>query len=86
MKKDKIPSVSHETIYQYIYKNKHHGGKLFLKLRYKNKKYHKRGNDYNSRGTIKNRLMIDKRPKIVEQKKLVTLKLIQLLAKIILVL
>lgn len=69
MKKDKIDSVSHETIYQYIYKNKSHGGKLYLKLRHKNKKYHKRGNDYNTRGVIKNRVSIEKRPKIVEHKK-----------------
>ena len=69
MKKDKIPSVSHETIYKYIYINKHHGGKLYLKLRHKNKKYHKRGNEYNSRGVIKNRVMIDKRSKVVEHKK-----------------
>lgn len=69
MKKDKMSSVSHETIYQYIYANKHHGGKLYLKLRHKNKKYHKRGSEYNSRGIIKNRVMIDKRPKVVELKK-----------------
>lgn len=69
MKKDKLPCVSHETIYQYIYKNKYHGGKLYLKLRHKNKKYHKRGNDYNSRGVIKNRVSINQRPKIVEHKK-----------------
>lgn len=69
MKKDKLPCVSHETIYQYIYKNKYHGGKLYLKLRHKNKKYHNRGNDYNSRGVIKNRVSINQRPKIVEHKK-----------------
>lgn len=69
MKKDKLSNVSHETIYQYIYKNKHHGGKLYLKLRHKNKKYHKRGSEYNFRGVIKNRVSIDKRPKVVEHKK-----------------
>ena len=69
MKLQKLSYVSHETIYQYIYKNKCHGGKLYLMLRHKNKKYHKRGNDYNSRGIIKNRVSIEKRPKVVEYKK-----------------
>lgn len=69
MKLQKLSYVSHETIYQYIYKNKCHGGKLYLMLRHKNKKYHKRGNDYNSREIIKNRVSIEKRPKIVEYKK-----------------
>lgn len=46
-----------------------HGGKLYLMLRHKNKKYHKRGNDYNFRGIIKNRVSIEKRPKVVEYKK-----------------
>ena len=43
MKKEKLAWVSHETIYQYIYHNKSCGGKLYLKLRHKNKKYRKRG-------------------------------------------
>ena len=68
MKKEKLAWVSHETIYQYIYHNKSCGGKLYLKLRHRNKKYHKRGVEYATRGTIKNRVSIDKRPKIVEKK------------------
>ena len=62
-------AVSYETIYRYIYHNKSFGGKLYLKLRHKNKKYHKRSRQYNSRGIIKNRVSIDKRPKIVQRKK-----------------
>jgi IS30 family transposase len=37
-----IRPVSHETIYKYIYHNKRSGGKLYLLLRHKNKKYTKR--------------------------------------------
>ncbi len=66
--KDKSISISHETIYQFIYKNKRNGGLLYKKLRHRNKKYHKRSNDYQRRGTIIGRIMIDKRPKIVEEK------------------
>ena len=68
MKKDTGMSVVHETIYRYIYTNKKNGGKLYTYLRHKNKKYHHRSNDYRSRGTIIDRVMIDKRPKIVDKK------------------
>lgn len=68
MKLDTGVSVVHETIYRYIYTNKANGGKLYTYLRHKNKKYHKRSNEYKSRGTIIDRVMIDARPKIVEKK------------------
>jgi len=68
MKLDTGVSVVHETIYRYIYTNKSNGGKLYKYLRHKNKKYHCRSNDYQARGTIIDRVMIDKRPKIVEKK------------------
>jgi IS30 family transposase len=66
--KDKNLSIHHETIYQFIYRNNFNGGLLYKKLRHKNKKYHKRSNDYQARSTIIGRVMIDKRPKIVEAK------------------
>ena len=68
MKLDTGMSVVHETIYRYIYTNKKNGGKLYTYLRHKNKKYHHRSNEYRSRGTIIDRVMIGKRPKIVEKK------------------
>ena len=68
MKKERLPCVSSETIYQYIYHNKSCGGYLYQYLRHKNKKYHKRGSEYNTRGIIKNRVSIEHRPKIVERK------------------
>jgi len=68
MKLDTGISVVHETIYRYIYTNKRNGGKLYKYLRHKNKNYHYRNNDYQAKGTIIDRVMIDKRPKIVEKK------------------
>lgn len=68
MKLDIGITVVHETIYRFIYANKANGGRLYKSLRHKNKKYHKRSNDYKARGIIKDRIMIDKRPKIVEKK------------------
>jgi transposase, IS30 family len=61
-------SISHESIYQFIYANKSTGGKLYKHLRHKNRRYHKRSNVYQRRGTIIDRVMIDQRPKIVEKK------------------
>lgn len=68
MKLDTNNTISHETIYQFIYTNKANGGKLYKHLRHKNKKYHKRSNNYQQRGIIKDRISIDKRPKIVDNK------------------
>lgn len=35
LKKDKVVDISHEAIYQYIYKNKSNGGRLYLHLPHK---------------------------------------------------
>lgn len=60
--------VSHERIYQYIWKDKRGGGKLHKHLRTKGKKYRKRGDYKDNRGLITNRVDISKRPKIVDKK------------------
>lgn len=69
IKVDKNITIHHETIYRFIYANKASNGRLYLHLRHKNKKYHKRTQVYQKRGTIKNRICISKRPKIVDTKK-----------------
>lgn len=69
MQLDINKTIHHETIYSFIYANKAKGGKLYKYLRHKNKKYHSRLNDYQRRGTIIDRVMINKRPKIVDKKK-----------------
>ena len=68
LKKDKIANISHETVYRYIYANQKNGGKLYKYLRHKNKKYGNRSSEYKTRGQIKNRVNINKRPKIVDKK------------------
>ena len=61
LKKDKIISISHETIYRYIYMNQRHGrgGKLFKLLLHKNSKYKNRSELYRIRGQIKNKVNIE---------------------------
>lgn len=63
------PTVSHERIYQHIWRDKAGGGLLYKKLRIGGTKQHrKRRNSRDMRGTIKNRVGIDERPEIVEKK------------------
>jgi IS30 family transposase len=59
-------SISHETIYQYIYKNLRQGGTLYKHLRHQNKKYTKRSSQYKTRGQIKDRISIEERPSVVD--------------------
>ena len=68
MKLDGLDSVSHETIYRYIDIDKQNGGKLYLNLRHKNKRYKKRYGSNDRRGQIPNKVSIEKRPAIVERK------------------
>lgn len=60
--------LHHETIYQFIYRDKGHGGELHKHLRIANKPYRKRYGKYDRRGQIVNRVSIDERPKIVDEK------------------
>lgn len=60
--------VSHETIYQYIWRDKRAGGSLYQQLRHQGKKYNKRSGKQGGRGCIPNRIDIDKRPAVVEEK------------------
>ncbi len=60
-------SISHERIYLYIYQNKQQGGDLHNHLRCQ-KKRRKRYGKQDRRGRIPNRISIDKRPAIVNNK------------------
>jgi len=61
-------SVSHETIYQYIWYEKRMGGSLYRELRYNGKRYYKRRKGRDGRGCIPGRIDINERPEIVEEK------------------
>lgn len=65
---DDIACVSHETIYKFVWRDKKNGGPLFKYLRNRGKRYRKRGQSKDSRGLLVDRIDIDKRPKVVEEK------------------
>ena len=67
-KRHGIECVCAERIYQYVWTDKKRGGRLYCPLRTKGKKYAKRGSLKGKRGQIKDRVDIDQRPRIVEQK------------------
>lgn len=61
--------VSHESIYLHVWSDKQAGGDLHSYLRRRGKRYQWRGsNGKTSRGQIKNRVSIDDRPAIVDEK------------------
>ena len=60
--------ISYERIYLHIWADKNTGGFLFKHLRRQGKAYHPRGKKYAGRGHIKNRVSIDERPAIVDEK------------------
>jgi IS30 family transposase len=62
-------AVSHERIYQHLWQDKARGGLLYKHLRIAGtKQRRKRRNSRDMRGTIKNRVGIQERPRIVERK------------------
>ena len=61
-------SISHETIYLHVWADKRAAGDLYTYLRRQGKKYQSRGKSQAGRGHIKNRVSIDERPAIVDEK------------------
>ena len=57
--------VSHETIYQYIYKKANH---LYTYLARSHRKRLRRNGKYSNRGQIPNRVFIEERPSIIEER------------------
>ncbi len=62
-------TISHETIYQRILEDKNEGGSLYTHLRCKKKRKKRYGSGKSRRGAIPNRVDIDQRPKVVDDKK-----------------
>jgi len=65
---ERQPSVSPERIYLYVYADKRRGGTLHQHLR-SQKKQRRRYRGYQRRGQIPNRVSIEERPAIVDQKR-----------------
>jgi len=63
-----IKMVSHETIYQYVWWAKAHGGDLCKHLRHRGRRHKKHGDSRKRCCTIQNRIDISERPKIVNRK------------------
>lgn len=63
-----IKMVSHERIYQFVLKDKLAGGLLFKHLRTGQKIYKKRYGSKDRRGVIPNKVSIDDRPEVVQNK------------------
>lgn len=67
--KDNNFQISHETIYQHILRNKKNGENLYKYLRCQKKRKCRYGSKANSRrGQLKDRISIEERPLIVNQK------------------
>lgn len=62
-------TISHETIYQRILEDKNEGGSLYTNLRCKKKRKKRYGSGKSRRGAIPNRVDIEQRPKVVDDKK-----------------
>jgi IS30 family transposase len=67
-KREGIKCVSHERIYQHIWRDKKLKGTLYEHLRSQGKAYRKTGAAKDKRGQIVGRVGIEQRPKVVEEK------------------
>lgn len=66
---DQDIGISHELIYQHVWADKAAGGALYKYLRRRTRKYKTRGSNGKTRsGQIKNRVSIDERPLVVDEK------------------
>ena len=64
-------TISYETIYLYVWRDKHAGGKLWRHMRQAGKRRRKRYGAYDSRGRLAGKRHISERPAEVETRKVV---------------
>lgn len=69
LKLEKKPSVSAETIYKFVYRDKEAGGDLWRNLRRAHRSRRPRFPSENRRGTIKDARPISKRSKVANERK-----------------
>jgi IS30 family transposase len=62
-------SISHETIYRHVWRDKREGGALYTHLRGARKRRRKRYGAYDSRGRLAGKRMISERPPAVEARR-----------------
>jgi IS30 family transposase len=68
LRADRVLSISHESIYLYIWSDKKHGGLLYTHLRQAAKKRRKRYGRYDSRGRLAGKQHISERPSAAEDR------------------
>lgn len=69
LRKHQLLSISHETIYRYIWADRRAGGNLYLQLRGARKRRRKRYGYYDSRGRLAGKRHISERPACVQHRR-----------------
>jgi IS30 family transposase len=69
LRRDGTLRISHETIYKYVWGEKHAGGSLHLSLRQRTKKHRKRYATTERRGRLAGKRHIIERPAVVEKRR-----------------
>ena len=66
--KENVATVSHETIYRHLEKDKRQGGTLYTHLRHQRKKRRKRYGARDRRGRLAGKVMISSRPDVINRR------------------
>ena len=69
LRETNVLSISHETIYRHVWRNRHTGGNLHRHLRCAVKQRRKRHNSHDSRGRLAGKRHISERPASVEARR-----------------